>query len=102
MAALLENAGVVEDAGHHRLTLGEDRQRMGGRLPRHIHVSPARIAQEMRQPLMFGIDASRIRAGTRRDRLHGLAFTVAEQADRVRGEGSRRCSSPSSFPIRSR
>jgi hypothetical protein len=41
----------------------------------------------MRQPLMFGIDAGRIRAGTRGDRLHALAFAVAEQADRVRGEG---------------
>src|ERR1019366_5506434 len=75
---LFEKASVVEDPTHYPLPFGEHPQCVRGRHSAAILASPVRFAQKIRQPLMLGIDTPRIRAQARGDRLHTLAFTVAE------------------------
>jgi hypothetical protein len=66
VAALFEKASVVEDPTHYRLPFGEHLQCVRSRRSADILVSPGRIAQEMRQPLMLGVGTRRIRAGRSR------------------------------------
>lgn len=85
MLTLLQESGVVQDPGDHRLALGHRREGVIGGNPAHLGVAPVRV-REVQEPLMDCVYARRVGAGTSGDGLDALAFTIAEQPHRVHGE----------------